>query len=177
MRLAPGGDMEARTAAAAAADKDFPYTLSTTCYIEAHNDGRITQGAGMDAYQRAVAGESRLFAVWPGQWRSDLFAIDDLDEFARAQGIVHDDERTGLADHIHEIHRAVAAREDNPRSQYVTVDVRLDCGCSVRDRRTFAAQMREQRGWSIAVTGGWGSHSNADGTVYTFRVRRKSLTS
>ncbi|MET9715259.1 hypothetical protein ABZZ46_07585 [Streptomyces rochei] len=167
--------MEARSAAAAG--KDFPYTLSTTCYIEVHNDGKVTQGAGMDAYQRAVAGESRLFAVWPGEWRSDLFAIDDLDEFARAHGIVHDEERTGLADHVHEIHWVAADHDDNPRSQYVTIDVRLGCGCSVRDRRTFAAQMREQRGWNMAVTGGWGYQSNAGGTTYTFRVRRKSLTS
>ncbi|WNM29206.1 hypothetical protein RKE30_01690 [Streptomyces sp. Li-HN-5-11] len=85
--------MEPRSAAAAG--KDFPYTLDTTCYIEVHKDGRVTQGAGTDAHQRAVAGASRLFAVWPGQWRSDLFAIDDLDEFARAHGIVHDEERTG----------------------------------------------------------------------------------
>ena len=37
----------------------------------------MTQGADTAAYQRALAGESRLFAVWPGNWRSDLFAIDE----------------------------------------------------------------------------------------------------
>ncbi|WP_093500185.1 hypothetical protein [Streptomyces sp. Ag109_O5-10] len=169
------GAMEPRSAAAAG--KDFPYTLDTTCYIEVHEDGRVTQGAGPDAYQRAVAGESRLFAVWPGQWRSDLFVIDDLDEFARAHGIVHDKERTGLADHVHDVHWSLADREQNPRSQYVSIDLRLACGCSVKDRRTFAAQMREQRGWDLAVSGGWGYHTDANGTTYTFRARRKSLSS
>jgi hypothetical protein len=33
-------------------------------------------------------------AVWPGQWSSDLFEIDDLDEFAKALRIKHDEERT-----------------------------------------------------------------------------------
>lgn len=39
------------------------------------------------AYFRAKCGESQLVAVWPGNWRSDLFLIDDMDEFAKANGI------------------------------------------------------------------------------------------
>ncbi|MGW2034770.1 hypothetical protein [Streptomyces sp. NPDC001811] len=167
--------MEPRSAAAVGTE--FPYTLGTTCYIEVHKDGRVTQGAGNDAYRRALAGESRLFAVWPGQWRSDLFAIDNLDEFARAHGIIHDEERTGLADHTHDVEWTLADHEPNPRSQYVSVDLRLTCGCAVNDRRTFASQMREQRGWDMAVTGGWGRQTNKNGTTYTFRVRRRSLSS
>ncbi|GGK79646.1 hypothetical protein GCM10012284_12050 [Mangrovihabitans endophyticus] len=66
--------MEPRSAAAAG--DDFPYELRTTCYIEVGNDGSVTQGVSEQAYQRAVAGTSRLFAVWPGSYSSDLFAID-----------------------------------------------------------------------------------------------------
>ncbi|WP_430495958.1 hypothetical protein ACQRWP_16900 [Micromonospora trifolii] len=40
----------------------------------------------MQAYERAVAGTSRLFAVWPGNYSSDLFAIDDLDAYAVQSG-------------------------------------------------------------------------------------------
>lgn len=57
---------------------------------------------------RAVSGASRLFA------------IDNPDEFARAHRIVHDAERTGLADHVHDVHWSLADREQNPRSQYVS---------------------------------------------------------
>jgi len=53
--------------------------------------GRLGDGRG--AYERVLAGRSRLYAVWPGQWSSDHFVIDDLDEYARAVGIVHDEER------------------------------------------------------------------------------------
>ncbi|MFK0129141.1 hypothetical protein ACIQRZ_02190 [Streptomyces rubiginosohelvolus] len=52
---------------------------------------------------------------------------------------------------------------NTPRSQYLDIDVTLTCGCSINDRRTFAAQMKEQKGWVIATSGGWSkscSHAN-----------------
>ncbi|MFF3588380.1 hypothetical protein ACFYYI_14595 [Streptomyces sp. NPDC002387] len=124
-----------------------------------------------------MAGTSRLFAVWPGEWSSDLFVIDDLDEFAKAHGIKHDEERTGLKDHVHEV-KWVEAEYGNssPRSQYVGIRVTLTCGCSIRNLRTFATQMKEQRGWVIATSGGWGSSSGPDGTTYSLRARRTSLS-
>lgn len=70
---------------AGAVGVDFPYTSRTTCYIEVHKDGDVTHGADRAAYERAVTGESRLYAVWPGEWSSHLFVIDDLDEYARAR--------------------------------------------------------------------------------------------
>jgi len=81
-----GDGMEPRSAVAAG--KDFPYESPTTCYIEVRQDGSVTQGVGQGAYERARSGESRIFAVWSGQWRSDLFIIDDLDEYAKAVGLV-----------------------------------------------------------------------------------------
>ena len=163
--------MEPRSAAASG--MDFPYRMPTTCYIEVHQDGKVTQGAGPHAYERARSGESRLFAVWPGQWRSDLFVIDDLDEYARAIGMIHDQRRTGLADHNHKVRWAISPYEKKPDGLWITIDVWLDCGCTIRDLEAFAAQMRKQRGWEIAKTGGWGS----GGGSYHMRARRKSLTS
>lgn len=162
--------MEPRSAAASG--MDFPYGSPTTCYIEVHKDGKVTQGADHTAYERARAGESRLFAVWPGQWRSDLFVIDDLDEYARALDILHDQKRTGLADHNHKVRWVISPYEKKPDGIYVSIDVWLDCGCTVRDLDAFAAQMRKQRGWNIATSGGWGS----GGGSYSMRARRRSLT-
>ncbi|MEV7353292.1 hypothetical protein AB0N48_30665 [Micromonospora chalcea] len=48
---------------AAAVGKDFPYDVPTTCFIEVSNDGSVSQGVDVQAYERAVAGTSRLFAV------------------------------------------------------------------------------------------------------------------
>lgn len=170
----PGGPVEPRSAAAVG--RDFPYTARTTCYIEVHEDGRVTHGDDRAAYERAVAGKSRLFAVWPGEWSSHLFVIDDLDEYAKAHGIKHDQNRTGLEEHVHDVEWTEATgRNPNPRSPYISIRLKLTCGCEIRDLGTFASQMREQRGWAIATSVGWGSSSGPEGTSYSLRVRRKSL--
>lgn len=167
--------MEPRSAAAAG--KDFPYTARTTCYIEVHKDGTVTHGNDRAAHERALAGDSRLFAVWPGEWSSDLFVIDDLDEYAKAHGIKHDEGRTGLKEHVHDVRwEKDPYGNDNPRSPYINIDVSLDCGCSIHNLGTFAAQMKQQRGWDVATSVGWGSSSGPEGTSYSLRVRRKSLT-
>lgn len=48
------------------------------CDVEVHQDSTVRYGHDGDACERARSGESPLFAVWPGQWSSDMFAIDDL---------------------------------------------------------------------------------------------------
>ena len=55
------------------------------CYMEVFPNGDInklsTRQELKDAFYHAVSGKSKIVAVWPGQWRSDLFIIDDLEEF------------------------------------------------------------------------------------------------
>jgi hypothetical protein len=156
--------------------KDFPYTQSTLCYIEIAEDGTVTHGTDASTYKRARSGKSRLFAVWPGQWSSHLFAIDDLDEYARALGLIHDKDRTGLAEHEHLVRWKLSPYEAKPNASYVTIELELDCDCAIKDLRIFAGQMRDQRGWDISTTGGWGSSTHQGRTTYSLRVRRKSLT-
>lgn len=55
---------------------------------------------------------------------------------------------------------------------YTSIDVNLDCGCEIHDIRAFAADMREQKGWDVAVTVGWSGGWNR---AYTVRVRSNSL--
>lgn len=162
---------EPRSAGAMGAE--FPYTLKTLCYLEVSADGSVHWGRDTETYNRALTGQSRLFAVWPGEWSSHLFVIDDLDQYARAFGIIHDEERTGLAEHEHQVRWSVHPSEEKPNGSYITIDVRLDCGCKIRDLGTFASQMRQQKGWDIATTGGWGG----GGETYYMRARRKSLIS
>lgn len=67
----------------------FPYRSKLVCYMELSNDGNIkqlsSQNEKIQAYLNAKAGTSKILAVWPGQWRSDLFIIDDLESFADEQ--------------------------------------------------------------------------------------------
>src|SRR5262249_39969214 len=150
---------EPRSAAAMGAG--FPYKLKTMCYIEVGRDGSITWGSDLDAYERARAGESQLYAVWPGEWSSHLFVVDDLDAYARGRGLVHDAERSGLADHDHDVQGAISPYEPNPQAIYVAIDVRLDCGCVLRDLHAFATQMRSQEGWDIAVSRGFSTEGGS----------------
>lgn len=146
---------------AGALGSEFPYTSPTVCYIEVTPDGTVTFGRDSGTYERARSGTSRLYAVWPGSWSTHLFAIDDLDEYARALGIVHDEKRTGLADHEHHVRWAVHPFEENPLGTYVTIEVRLDCGCELRDLKIFARHMKEQKGWAIATSTGYSGHGSA----------------
>lgn len=143
-------------------------------YGEAHGRGRRMPVRESAAPKPARL--SRLFAVWPGEWSSHLFMIDDLDEYAKAQKIKHDQNRTGLEEHVHDMEWTEATgRNLSPRSPYISIRLTLTCGCEIRDLGTFASQMQEQRGWAIATSVGWGSSSGPDGTSYSLRVRRKSL--
>ncbi len=80
-----------------AKDNDFPYRMSTVCYFEVYNDGKVNQvrhknkcdlDGVLEALKRAESGITTLYAVWPGNWSSDLFIIDDLDEFANSFGLL-----------------------------------------------------------------------------------------
>lgn len=165
---------EPRSAGAMGAE--FPYRLQTMCYIEVTNNGTVMFGRDDGTYQRACSGESRLYAVWPGQWSSHLFAIDDLDRYARAFDILHDESRTGLADHEHQVRWSIRPYENKPTGSYVSVDFRFECGCTLRDLNTFARQMREQKGWDVATTRGWsGGGTDKEGYIYSVWVHRTSL--
>lgn len=74
-------------------NENFPYRMSTMCYFEVYGDGKVCQvhhknkcdlPGVKDAYERAVKKVTTLYAVWPGNWSSDLFIIDDLKAFAKS---------------------------------------------------------------------------------------------
>lgn len=65
-----------------ASESPFPYGRARrVCYIEHHPDDGIRfchyVAEIKDAAARAVAGESTLYAAWPGEYKTDLFVIDD----------------------------------------------------------------------------------------------------
>jgi hypothetical protein len=66
----------------------FPYGYpGMICYIELV-DGALrqasTRGEIRAAVLRAMAGASVLYATWPGQYRTDLFVLDELPKLAEA---------------------------------------------------------------------------------------------
>lgn len=76
---------------------NFPYSMNTICYFEVDKNGNVLpvphknksdRPTVLEAYQRAINKTTTLYAVWPGNWRSDLFIIDDLDAFAKGLGLI-----------------------------------------------------------------------------------------
>lgn len=154
---------------------EFPYSAGTVCYFEVDSSGLVTQighdAASMTtAYQRAAAQECRLYAVWPGRYRSDLFVIDDLNTLADAFGIARPD------DHQHAFTWELSEIDDGT-SAYAYVDVVFTCGCrwDQYNRKKLAADLHQLKGWDMATSTGLSYHTQGDRTVYTIRVRRRSL--
>ncbi|MEE0731414.1 MAG: hypothetical protein UCJ19_12765 [Oscillospiraceae bacterium] len=50
--------------------------------------GKSDRDSMRTAYERARAGSTKIYAVWPGNWSSDLFLIDDLDAFTEKWELV-----------------------------------------------------------------------------------------
>lgn len=68
-----------------ASEAPFPYGSAHVCYFRLV-DGLPEQVKGRPALREAVSRGDRLFAVWPGQYRSDLFEIDDPELLSAAIG-------------------------------------------------------------------------------------------
>ncbi len=67
----------------------FPYNSKLVCYIEYTKDKEIKQVPNYaqekrDVYYRVKNEGSKLYAVWPGNYSSDLFEIDDIELYGKA---------------------------------------------------------------------------------------------
>lgn len=156
--------------------ENFPYSSGIICYLEVDNSGRVTQLSHNSdsisaAYHDAVDQKARIYAVWPGNYRSDLFEIDDLDAFADAFGVLRPD------GHVHKIAWTLS-RFDDGKSRYASVDVTFECGCSLdfNNIKKFANDMKAQKDWDVATSTGISSESEGKKTKYTIHVKRSSLS-
>lgn len=74
-----------------ASDNRFPYDWpGHVCYLELRDDQiewLKTRDETRAAVTRACTGESVIYAAWPGQWKTDLFVIDDPQQLADALGM------------------------------------------------------------------------------------------
>lgn len=69
----------------AASGTPFPYASRRVCYFRLF-DGLPVQVSGKVELRAAVNNGEQLFAAWPGEWRTDLFVIDDPAELLDAIG-------------------------------------------------------------------------------------------
>lgn len=60
-----------------ASTTDFPYSFpGLVCYFDAELQQAQDRDGLRNMVRRALAGETTIYAVWPGQYRSDMFVID-----------------------------------------------------------------------------------------------------
>jgi len=144
--------------------------------MELSADGNLLQVFSSDfknVYANVVDGKSKLYAACPGEWRTDLFAIDDLNSFADAFEIPRPDS------HIHQISWKLSPIDDN-KSSYASVDIVFDCGCKLdlNNIKKIANDLREQKGWEMATSTGFGGGYSLNGEAprYSISVRRSSLS-
>ena len=148
----------------------FHDRLGTVCYILKHSNGALEQLSHDSAelrrgYEAAIAGDAEIYAVWPGNWRSDLFIVDDLNEFAEALNLIP-------SSHIHDVEWQLDSSDDGS-SRYASVRCRLKCGCDLHKLgiARFSDDMREQRGWDVVRSRGLSGSSES----YYIRVVRRTL--
>lgn len=69
----------------AASEVPFPYASRRVCYFRLV-DGLPEQVRGKVDLRAAALDGQQLFAAWPGEWRTDLFVIDDPSELVASLG-------------------------------------------------------------------------------------------
>lgn len=156
---------------------NFPYRSKQICYFQVDKNGEVSQlqpniSEMETAYQSASLGNTTIYAVQPGDYKSDLFIIDDINILADAFGVDRPDS------HIHDITWCISSCDDG-KSRYADIQFKFNCGCKLNENniRKFANDMRKQMGWNVAVTTGFGYHSSKENdTIYSISVLRKSLT-
>ena len=76
-----------------ASEAPFPYGWpGIVMYAVIESDGRLAQAPRTrsdfrDVVQRAIDGEVQLIAAWPGEYRTDLFEIDDPERLGSVLGL------------------------------------------------------------------------------------------
>lgn len=72
--------------------ENFPYAIKNICYFLVDNNGKVERvhhfrkcdrQEVINAYEKIQSGTAILYAVWSGQYTSDLFIIDDIKLFGQ----------------------------------------------------------------------------------------------
>lgn len=149
-------------------ENNIPYLNEGLRYYEAHGSElcELNQDINMlrEAYVRAKSGESKLYFTWHGQYRTDMFEVDDLLQLGLAYGFEKCDHTHDIEWHIHDIYE---------RGAYFTVDVVFKCGCTfegVDARKKLKMALKSLKGWEMSQS----SLGICNGR-YTVRILKSSM--
>ncbi len=150
-------------------NKDFPFLSKSLCYYEVVDnelkDLARDEKLLKEAYERVKKGKSKLYVTWHGQYRTDMFEIDDLVSFGQTFGFEK-------PEHIHDIEWKCCNKDDN--GAYVTIEVDFKCGCTFDGFDGIQKLKKElllQKGWDMSASAGMGICDSK----YTIKVLKNSI--
>jgi hypothetical protein len=69
-------------------ETSFPFDWpGRVCYFELNKGNMLwikTRDETREAVRRALTGKTKIYAAWPGQYRTDLFLVDNVAKMAEA---------------------------------------------------------------------------------------------
>lgn len=152
----------------AADSENFPYEANTVPFIMVKG-GKVTW-AGRKAGKIAMLKErgGKILAVWPGEWSSDVFEINDRVRALAELGDLTAIKKLSTCNHKFKIHG-----ESQSTSQTRSVEVELLCGCAPDYPSSEMSDVQHQLADALGcrVRGYGGGHSSIDGPrIYRFDV-------
>lgn len=149
-------------------NQEFPFLSKSLCYYELLNnkleDLSRDETLLKNAYIRAKNGESKIYITWHGNYRTDMFELDNLNDFGQSFGFEQQN-------HIHDIEWKYYDKEE--KGAYISLDIKFNCGCTFDGCggiRKLQKELLLQKGWDMSASCLSGYNSK-----YIIRVRKNSI--
>lgn len=163
---------------------NFPWKDRNICYIFVNQKMNVFQVGGGnrdishgDAYKMAKNGIGKIVAVWPGNYKSDAFLIDELDDYGAAFGLVMKPLPAKLVGYKRE------KKYDTKISKFVCFYLETGDDFSLSDAfvTQFAMMIQQKFGWKVALSrgfsGGYGMSGRGEIGLYVMLMNHPILDS
>lgn len=152
-------------------NSDFQWQLNTMCYILVCSNLEVFQIKKDISYEKAYRiaknGGGKILAVWPGNWRSDAFLVDDLEQFALEFGCVKPSLPIEIVEYKH------LKEYDGRNLYYIDFVVKSDKDMLLLERNfleRFADEIMRKFGWKVALSKGYGSQHDTNSKKWVIGV-------
>lgn len=153
---------------------EFPWKDRGVCYVfvsqtlDVFHVGSTKDISPLNAYELAKDGKGKIVAVWPGQYRSDAFLVDDLEAYALAFGFAYKPLPIEIVGFVCRSAHGVAV------SKYYDFFIKDDNEVVTFDDSfltRFSEDLKHKYGWTIAKSKGCGSHGLGKRKVFSVYVK------
>ena len=164
---------------------EFPWNEKTISYIyfdknlNSYQVGSNRDISHENAYQLAKSGEGKIIAVWPGNYRSDAFLIDDLNLYGLQFGCVKNPLPIKIVGYIHDN----PFNYDTKQTKYISFFYEGTDGDITRMPNfleRLSDMLYDKFGWKIAMGKGYSSayyneEHKGNISVFIYRMGGKEI--